>query len=647
MSILATNLLLFTAPLQHALEPGVPHSVELPYTTGELESFTIDVPSTARAMYVRLENGTHDLDLDASWIPEGEYTDHYYFAENTWFERSLYIPVTEPNGLAEGRWQLDVMVPESALVFGVPEVASAELTVAFPDPFEGALALDEIAEVHLSRSNALRAIFSVPQDLDRDREYRIEAYSPVADIDLVIGNHGMLNILGIPAALEFGALNYESTTLTGGVLRVAEVHVFAHSGSINAAEIPVRVRLTPVADGTLPPSLVGPIDWPTLAENASPMERALASTVALYGKKVSGSGSLIGANGLILTSAHVVFAPENASQPRGSAADFEASSMVGMFAGFTRELDRAPMPQVGLQLLDYRRDADLALLRVHTTFDGRPLAAQELPELPAVPLGDSLAAQLGDPLFTLGFPMTGGTGKFVSLTLGRGIIAGFAQQLGFASLKTDAALHAGVSGGLMLDAAWNLIGVPDMNITDENGAGGIGFAIPVHEVPASWQRLIQADLDAVVAQLSSGRLVGFEALSGDDALGLAQDLVELERLLEPLTRSTSHGGATPSHPHAEAALRARLPYSLGAFHALALHEPARATAVYAQARALAPNADLPSADDAQAWADLWASLRAAPAAWADRSGLTGAERTAYLKDVARAHRRERERRAGM
>lgn len=607
--------LVFLAPLQDGtpLQPDRPAHVKLTYGLGGLASYSVDVPNDKYAMLVQLTGSTHNLDLDASFFHDEGYTENYYFADNPWYDRTLYIPITEPYGLVPGSWQIDVMVPEG---FGRTlhfETAEAQLRVTFPEPLRAELHPNQIFEAELDVSNALRVILDT-KALDADTEYLVEAYSPYADIDLFVAQPLLYQMTGVPAALEVTELNFESTILKGDLLKTCQVHVYGHFGSINRQQVPIRVRVRPV--GQASESLVQSPHWPVtpLATDAR-RERALQAAVALFGHEASGSGSLISSTGLILTSAHVVPSPPTAVHAAATPEAFARQTLRGHYAGFPANLASAPMPQVGLQLLDYRTDLDLALLRIHSTLDGQPI---DVPALNFVDVDPDPQLDLGAPLYSLGYPMTGGTGKFVSLTMGRGILAGRAQQRERASLKTDAPLHSGCSGGMLLNADWQLVGVPDMNIQDSNGAGGIGFGVPTEEVPASWLRLAKgAELESVLAQLGGGRLVGQQALSGDDVLGLAQDLVLVDALLLPADAAQATGARTLDREAATETLRARLPFSLGAFYAAALHEPQRATEIFSEARRVAGEAatHLPAADDRVAWAALWKRLKQDPSVW--------------------------------
>jgi S1-C subfamily serine protease len=88
--------------------------------------------------------------------------------------------------------------------------------------------------------------------------------------------------------------------------------------------------------------------------------------------------------------------------------------------------------------------------------------------------------------------MTGGSGSLVTLSLTRGVLSGFAREEPGWLIKTDAAIHAGVSGGACVDGAGRLVGLPSSSIADSNQAGGLGFVIPLERVPEAWRTEIEA-----------------------------------------------------------------------------------------------------------------------------------------------------------
>lgn len=114
---------------------------------------------------------------------------------------------------------------------------------------------------------------------------------------------------------------------------------------------------------------------------------------------------------------------------------------------------------------------DLAVLQVDV-----PAA-----ELEPIPLGDSSQLAIGDPVLAIGDPFgyEGSASAGIVSGLGRTIEApnGFSIT---GAIQTDAAVNHGNSGGALLNAAGELIGIP-AQIADSGVAGNVGvaFAVPV------------------------------------------------------------------------------------------------------------------------------------------------------------------------
>jgi S1-C subfamily serine protease len=114
-------------------------------------------------------------------------------------------------------------------------------------------------------------------------------------------------------------------------------------------------------------------------------------------------------------------------------------------------------------------ETDLAILQV------------SLDHLPVMPLGRSDRLRVGDVVLAIGFPLNLGQ------TVTQGICSATGRsQLGLAMLEnfiqTDAAINPGNSGGALVTADGELIGINTAILSHENGAEGIGFAIPVNLV---------------------------------------------------------------------------------------------------------------------------------------------------------------------
>lgn len=164
----------------------------------------------------------------------------------------------------------------------------------------------------------------------------------------------------------------------------------------------------------------------------------------------SGSGTIISADGLILTNAHVA-SPITLGYPAS-----EQPDMLGI--GLVEQADKPPVPSYLAEVVAVDGTLDLAVIRIVSKMDGSRFDAQEI-NLPFVPLGDSDQIRLGDNVNIFGFPGIGGE----TITFTRGAVSGFSSErpLGDrAWIKTDATIAGGNSGGLATNDQGELIGVP-------------------------------------------------------------------------------------------------------------------------------------------------------------------------------------------
>ena len=157
-----------------------------------------------------------------------------------------------------------------------------------------------------------------------------------------------------------------------------------------------------------------------------------------------GSGVLVGRDGHILTSHHVVES---------------ADGIVVLLADGARERAR---------LVGSDPETDLAVLKI------------ERRDLPGIEFGDSESLRIGDVVLAIGNPF--GVGQSVTM----GIVGALGRsQLGINTfenfIQTDAAINPGNSGGALVDVRGRLIGI-NTAIYSRSGAPGslgIGFATPI------------------------------------------------------------------------------------------------------------------------------------------------------------------------
>ena len=138
-------------------------------------------------------------------------------------------------------------------------------------------------------------------------------------------------------------------------------------------------------------------------------------------------------------------------------------------------------------------------------------------QLDPVPLGDSSKIAIGDPVLAIGDPFG------YQASASAGIVSGLDRSIeapnGFTitgAIQTDAAVNHGNSGGALLNAQGELVGIPSQ-IADSgvNANVGVAFAVPVDtaktviasieqsgQVEHAWLGVSTADVDANLAQTS-------------------------------------------------------------------------------------------------------------------------------------------------
>jgi len=156
-----------------------------------------------------------------------------------------------------------------------------------------------------------------------------------------------------------------------------------------------------------------------------------------------GSGFIINRDGHILTNNHVV--------------DEAASVQVKLSDG--REFSA--------NVVGKDPKTDLALLKID---DGG--------NLPVLPLGDSAALQVGEPIMAIGNPFG------LEQTVTTGIVSATGRLIGASSyddfIQTDASINPGNSGGPLINARGEAVGISTAIFSRTGGSIGIGFAVPIN-----------------------------------------------------------------------------------------------------------------------------------------------------------------------
>ncbi|HLF91785.1 MAG TPA: trypsin-like peptidase domain-containing protein [Anaerolineales bacterium] len=172
-----------------------------------------------------------------------------------------------------------------------------------------------------------------------------------------------------------------------------------------------------------------------------------------------GSGTIISADGLILTNAHV------ASPASQGDFEFEPDAL---FIALMEDENKPPVPAYMADLLAVDGFLDFAVIKISSLMDGSRVNAADL-NFDYVEVGNSDDMHLGDTINIFGFPGIGGN----TITFTKGSVSGFSSEdpIGDrAWIKTDATIAGGNSGGLGANDLGQIIGVPTIA---SSGAEGV------------------------------------------------------------------------------------------------------------------------------------------------------------------------------
>ncbi len=141
------------------------------------------------------------------------------------------------------------------------------------------------------------------------------------------------------------------------------------------------------------------------------------------------------------------------------------------------------IPSLGKRIIDCNiigvsPDRDLALLRI--TSESLEMIRQEIGSIPYLSLGDSDLVRRSDDVLALGYPL--GQQSLKSTT---GVYSGQERSL----LQISAPINPGSSGGPLLNARGEVIGINSSGITE---AQNVGYAIPVNDL-----RIVLPDLERI------------------------------------------------------------------------------------------------------------------------------------------------------
>ena len=249
----------------------------------------------------------------------------------------------------------------------------------------------------------------------------------------------------------------------------------------------VQTVLVPTPDGATPAAnpIEGDAAKPLVGNDFDASEiygKRAAGVVTIYAvfgaqggqqltSEAQGSGFVVSDDGYVLTNSHVITTAGEADETQTP----EAASRV--YVQY-RDGERVAAKIIGWDLYD-----DVGLLKVDPANHA----------VSPVPLGDSAAVVVGEPVAAIGSPF----GQQSSLSVGvvsateRSIDSLTSSYDLIDAIQTDAPINRGNSGGPMFNARGQVVGI-NAQIRSESGtAEGVGFAVPINAAKRSMEQLIQ------------------------------------------------------------------------------------------------------------------------------------------------------------
>jgi S1-C subfamily serine protease len=269
---------------------------------------------------------------------------------------------------------------------------------------------------------------------------------------------GLVALVAFAAALVGGGLVYAlGEARDDGAPRPRPVAVSEIDASGDAASVPVRVR-----PGAFDPTRIYAARAPGVVTMYAYYTDAPAGEHA-----AQGSGFVVSPDGYMLTSAHVVTSAGQGTDVRRADAVYVA------FA----DGDRVKAKIVGWDLFD-----DIGVVQVDV--GDHPLRP--------VPLGDSSTLRVGAQVAAIGSPFaqSGSLAVGVVSAVGRSVPSLTSRYFLSDAIQTDAAITHGNSGGPLLDARGNAVGVNAQIRTETGQEEGVGFAVPINAAKRSLRQLI-------------------------------------------------------------------------------------------------------------------------------------------------------------
>jgi hypothetical protein len=460
------------APEAVPLTPGRAWTGRIDFAGDARVDFRIDVPADAVRLRIDFDCDVAGLELRAArGAPTLDDLDESPYAAGGLDEpQTLVLEHLADDALAGNTWYVSLVWPYvGSPRLGNERISSADATVratVIPARVDATLAPGVPLASQLDPADGGFRSFRI--DVPEGAEaLRIDLFDVTSDLNLYARRGGPILAFDDSIAFSEQAWGHETLILA----RDSRPPLEAGPWRIDVVDAvdPTRIepfRIVASFDPRVPEVLLKLPAVPQPREG--PLERALLAVGALATPYGLGSGTLLSPSGWILTNAHV------------TGEDPGVEIVVSLSLDPTLPAEEAFRARV----VEFDAVRDLALVKIESGLYGQPLPQGYA--LPTLPVGATDSLSIGDPLWLVGYPATGGTGSRVSISATRGIVSGFERADFGVLLKTDAEITLGNSGGAALDAQGRLVGVPTSTV--ENGSGQIGYVHPLDAVPVEWWR---------------------------------------------------------------------------------------------------------------------------------------------------------------
>ena len=439
------------------------------------KTFSFDVSDDVFAVELSISDALADLDLFV-YRDEGNdsFLDADYLSETDFYNESLFISRVSNIPLETGRYYVEIQYQFDYL----PQVEGKAIEeVDFSLSLREVLAKPAMTfkpgkayNLKLEPENGMFNLAKVKIP-NGTRCFRVDVFDTNADVDVFAGFETPAMSRTDALYMADSALGNESLVVGDGKNRLKSGTYYLTFIDLVASEVDENLSVIVTLGKDAPEKLTKIPNIPGFSGN---FDAAVLSTVDITASVNKGSGCLVSSKGHILTNYHVVLGPDEMISEN-------------IYVGFSLSNDQPPKELFMASVIDFDIKNDLALLKIDKGRYG-----QALPngiEFPYFSIGDSKDLGMGQPIGVIGYPDFGGVGSRSTATFTKGVICGFELVGGIQYLKTNALISGGNSGGAVINAYYELLGLPCFTV----GADSLqmGYIFPINSLPDKWFSIIR------------------------------------------------------------------------------------------------------------------------------------------------------------